>query len=361
MCSQEFELKPAFVLLSSIATNSHNDTVRESISSFSGKAKDIYNFILSIPEERSSDKAEWLREGRLDSYAFSKGITERMILEDIEENGGRIPVHIVRPGGIISAHEGPLPGWMHDTCFYGQLSYFVYKGKIPFFLAKRDLDINMAPVDMVGNLTMACSLEALEKRKFRDFTVQVVNGSSIMLSGINFNSLIAKCNENVQEYQQIAKESYTERYNLDPGNLFSNNGVKHPFYLQSVWLLEILFSIIVFAPMYLFHWYEGDSKRYKYVTKLTNFLYKYVKVLAPYLTRKITIEHGHCEILQKKYAKHYPIDASGIDSSEFTHTFLKGVSRHMAPVMEIRESKVLSKMKKLKSDPQNATSEPKAA
>jgi len=346
MCSREFELRPAFVLISSTSTNSHLDMVPEKITPFSCPAEYLYNFIRTIPKERSTQKAEWLREGRLDNYAFSKALIERMILEDVESSqGGSIPVHIVRPGGIISALGGPVKGWMHETCFYGQLAYFIYKGKIPFFLAKRDNDINMAPVDLVGNLTMACCLECLEKRRRRDFSVQLVNGSSIMLEGMTFDRLVKTSRDHFEEYRGFAKASYAELYKADASEIANDPKPKHPFYLETRWLVEFLFSAFVFFPLYLFSLYEGETKRLSSARKLTNFLYKYVLVLSPYLTRKIDIEHGHCGVLQEKYGKQYPLDASQIDSDEFSYHFIKGVSQHIVPRMEVRTKRVLNKFK----------------
>jgi len=345
MCSREFELKPAFVLISSTSTNSHLDVVPEKVTPFSAPAEHIYNFISSIPKERSDEQAEWLREGRLDNYAFSKAIIERMIYEDIEKTGGSMPVHMVRPGGIISSFGGPLKGWMHETCFYGQLAYFVYKGKIPFFLAKRDNDINMAPVDLVGNLTMACCLECLEKRKQQDYSVQLVNGSSIMLKDMTFDRIIRVSQENYPEYQKFARASYAQIYKEDGSHIAQDPTPKHPFYLQTKWVLELLFALVVFFPMWLFRLYEGETKRFKSAQKLTNFLYKYVLVLSPYLTRKIDIEHGHCEVLQTKYGDKYPLDASKIDSDEFSYYFIKGVSEHILPRMEVRTKRVMAKFK----------------
>jgi len=350
MCSREFELRPAFVLLSSIATNSHMDTVPEEITPFSGSAESIYNFIESIPKERCNEQEEWLREGRLDNYGFSKGLTERMIFEDIEANGSDIPVHIVRPGGIIAAQGGPIPGWMHETCFYGQLAYFIYKGKIPFFRADRTCSINMGPVDLVCNLTMACCLECLEKRSSRTFDIQVVNASITEVEGVTFDSLLNTTRKNIDECQQIARKSYADRYHVtleevEASGLFQDGAPRDPWYFRSKWMLDLLFSVCVFFPMFLLKLWEGESKRYKSASKLTNFLYKYVHVLAPYLLKQLIVDRGHAESLHKKYEKTYPCDASCIEMEEFNHLFIKGVSQFIAPSMCAREHRMMKKLK----------------
>merc|ERR1719229_736906 len=113
-----------------------------------------------------------------------------MITEDINENGNSVPVYFIRPGGIISAWGGPLPAWIHTTCFYGTLGYYIYSNKIPFFIADGDKDINMAPVDLISNLTMACAMEAIEKKENGTSDVQVVNCSKTCVKGCTFNEIM---------------------------------------------------------------------------------------------------------------------------------------------------------------------------
>lgn len=337
MCKDEFERHPAFIMISTIATNSHLDIVPEEITPFSAPAEMVYNYIKHIPREREAEQFEFLKEGRLDGYGFSKGLLERMIYEDVEASGGAVPVYFVRPGGIISAARGPLPGWIHNTCFYGQLAYFIYQGKLPCFLADKNLDLNMAPVDYVGNLTMCCALEALEKREAEDFSVQVVNGSKILLHGINFDALFDAAAENWKKLEMTVPK-------LAPEGEYHWAPLKQPFYFQSIWIFELLYTIFVHWPLALYcMWLGEDSPTAKKYTKLVNYIYKYVLVLTPYLTKPISLENKYCEKLEQKYGHKYDLDADLVDRPRFLYNFLEGVGVHIVPFMQKQTKKIMKK------------------
>jgi len=320
------------------------EIVPERVTRFSTDASIIYNFINTIPEERVLEQQNWLKEGRLDGYAFSKGIMEGMILEDIEKNGGEIPVAFVRPGGIICALNGPVPGWLHETCFYAQLGYFVYKGKVPFFLADRKNDINMAPVDVIGNLICATSLDLLEKRERKEFTAQVVNGSKCCVSGLTFDVILGTTQKRWDSY----REMFASGMIVGDEIKVSEYPPRDPMYIQWDWAFELLFNVVVFFPLWLYSlWHGAENDMTKRYVKLTNFLYKYVKVLKPYLTKPIKIESGYDMVLHKKYPQ-YPVDCSHVDEYDFCHLFIGGIAKYILPSMERKQKRIFNNSKKPK-------------
>jgi len=347
MC-KEFELKPAFVYMGSMSSNTHvamkdqSVEIPEKVLPFSAPAETIFNFIDAIPKERCSQQEEWLLEGRMDTYAFSKALIEALIAEDIEKNGGQFPVHLLRPSGIAQADGGPHPAWIHDTCFFGQLCYFVYKKKVPVLLGDRYLDFNMAPVDIVGNLTMCCSLEALEKRQNRDFSCQVVNGSSIIVKGMTADVMFSVAQERWKELEKLTRDSYERLYNR-PSTEFKNPGVpKVPWYTKQKWFVDILFSIFMFFPLWVWGLFAGESKMYIKAKKQANYIFKYVGAVSPYMMNNVEIEHGHCGPLQEKYGKRYNIDASGVDVREYCFKLFAGMSEFVTPILEEKEREAWS-------------------
>lgn len=333
LCCERFELKPSFVFVSTIATNSHLDVIPEKVTPFSAPAEYVYNYARSIPAERAEEARDFLKEGRLDAYGLSKGLVERMIYEHIEETGGVVPVNFVRPGGIISSWGGPLPAWIHNTCFYGTLAYQIHEGKLPFFLADGNQDINMAPVDYVGNLTMASCLECLEKRENKQFKIDVANGSKIRVQGLNINYMLKFAHEHYTKYKELTKTKA-------PWVDFSKNeGPRKPILLQRVWLFDLIFQCLIFFPLWLYSFWDSTSYRYTKVSKLLRFLHKFAKVLGPYLSQPLEYEHGHLESLHKRYGKKYPCDASDIDRSEFLDKFYKSVALYIIPHERMKEKK----------------------
>jgi len=339
LCKNRFKLNPSFILVSTIATNSHLPLVPEKVTEFSTDAKVIYEHIKNMDADECVRDMVELKENRLDGYAFSKGLVEKMIVDDIEANGSTIPVYFVRPGGIISALGGPLPGWLHDTCFYGQLGYYVYTGKIYMFLCNKECDINMAPVDLVSNLIMCCCLEASERRDNKSeeqYQVRVVNGSKPMIEGVTFGCIF----KNVRDhYDEMVKMMYE----LEP-EIPARSCPWEPIYLESVWLFNLIFNILIFFPLFIYSLFVGrNSVKFKKLYKLMNFIYKFVAVLQPYVTNQINVENGYCDVLQEKYGEVYPIE-SDITRDDFMKSFLSGLARFLIPVLEKKQLKYKKKL-----------------
>jgi len=340
MCCERFEHKPAFVFVSTIATNSHLDPIPEHVTKLSTKAEHIYNYVRTIPKDRCLEVEEFLKEGRLDAYGFSKGLVEAMISEHIEETGGVVPVNFLRPGGIIGAWNGPLRGWIHNTCFYGTLIYQIHEGKLPFFLADGDKEVNMAPVDYVGNLCMASCLECLDKRDKNIITATVTNGSKIRIRGLSINFMEKFGQDNYAKYknQMLTKNPWIgEPKRAKP---------YAPWLLNQVWIFKLLFNVLVFFPLYLYSFYDSTSYRFTKVRSLTKYLYKFAQVLHPYLSAKLDIENGHLDDLQKRYGDRYPMDACDVDREEFLDAFYLGLVTWIMPYEKRKEKAQWEKFNK---------------
>lgn len=321
MCCYTFKKKPAFVFVSTIATNSHLDPIPERVTKFGQKAELYYKHLKGMPTEQCNAQEVALKEGRLDAYGFSKGLVEAMIQDHIKETGGIVPVNFLRPGGIISAWDGPERGWLHHTCFYGVLIYQIYEGMLPFFLADGNKDINMAPVDYVGNLTMCSCLDGLEKRKRKDFSVTVANGSKIRVEGLSLNYMY---DYSKAHYLEIVEHAAKHGIEMDP-----NKNFWKPFLLNTVWIFDLVFSVCVFFPLWLYSFYDAKSYRYQKVLKTCSYLFKFARVLHPYLSRSLAIENDMLDTFQAKYGDRYPVDASSIPRDAFIQSVYEGIVRHI--------------------------------
>ncbi|KAK4730750.1 hypothetical protein R3W88_023738 [Solanum pinnatisectum] len=89
--------------------------------------------------------------GWQDTYSFTKAIGEMMINNMRDE----IPILIIRPSGITSSYKEPFPGWIQGFRIIDPLVFFYRKGDLPALLADPDCLVDLVPVDMVVNTTMA--------------------------------------------------------------------------------------------------------------------------------------------------------------------------------------------------------------
>ncbi|XP_060206142.1 fatty acyl-CoA reductase 2, chloroplastic-like [Lycium barbarum] len=89
--------------------------------------------------------------GWQDTYAFTKAIGEMMINSMREE----IPILILRPSMITSSYKEPFPGWIQGFRVIDPSVFLYGKGDLPGFLGDPDTLLDVVPVDLVVNATIA--------------------------------------------------------------------------------------------------------------------------------------------------------------------------------------------------------------
>ena len=99
--------------------------------------------------EAGTERARSL--GWTDVYTFAKAMAERAV----EDLGSTIKVSIVRPAIVESALSQPYPGWIEGFKMAEPLIMAYGKGQMPEFPASPDSVIDIIPVDLVVNATLA--------------------------------------------------------------------------------------------------------------------------------------------------------------------------------------------------------------
>lgn len=89
--------------------------------------------------------------GWQDTYAFTKAMAEMLICNHTKE----LPVVIVRPSIVESTYAQPFPGWIEGHRMIDPIVIHYGKGQLSRFLADPDTVLDLIPVDMVVNATLA--------------------------------------------------------------------------------------------------------------------------------------------------------------------------------------------------------------
>ncbi|CAA0818434.1 Fatty acyl-CoA reductase 2 [Striga hermonthica] len=89
--------------------------------------------------------------GWYNPYHSTKAMGE-MVLNEIREN---VPVLIIRPTVIESSYEQPFPGWIQGNRMFDPVIISYGKGLLPAYLADPNAHVDIVPVDMVANTTIA--------------------------------------------------------------------------------------------------------------------------------------------------------------------------------------------------------------
>ncbi|GER38654.1 fatty acyl-CoA reductase 2 [Striga asiatica] len=89
--------------------------------------------------------------GWYNPYHSTKAMGE-MVLNEIREN---VPVLIIRPTVIESSYEQPFPGWIQGNRMFDPVIISYGKGLLPAYLADPNAHVDIVPVDIVANTTLA--------------------------------------------------------------------------------------------------------------------------------------------------------------------------------------------------------------
>ncbi|HEX3708064.1 MAG TPA: HAD-IB family hydrolase, partial [Mycobacteriales bacterium] len=105
--------------------------------------------------------------GWTDCYTFTKAMAERAV----EETATHLPVTVLRPSIIESALEQPYPGWIQGFKMAEPIILAFGRGDLPEFPGNPDGIIDIIPVDLVVNATLAAAAQRPEPGRPAYFTI----------------------------------------------------------------------------------------------------------------------------------------------------------------------------------------------
>lgn len=103
------------------------------------------------------------------TYAFSKAITEIVLSRRCQAIG--LPLAIVRPSIIAAAVKEPFPGWGDSVSAVSSMILFVGIGIVKYVYGQPHLILDVIPVDIVVNITLACIPRAIAEKKLHIYHV----------------------------------------------------------------------------------------------------------------------------------------------------------------------------------------------
>lgn len=86
-----------------------------------------------------------------DTYTYTKFLGEHVV----RLHRGQIPTLVVRPSIIESSLRDPVPGWIEGLRVTDPLIISFGKGRLDYFPTRRDVVIDLIPVDFVANAILA--------------------------------------------------------------------------------------------------------------------------------------------------------------------------------------------------------------
>ncbi|MBV9487661.1 MAG: HAD-IB family hydrolase [Frankiaceae bacterium] len=105
--------------------------------------------------------------GWTDCYTFTKAMAERAV----EETTGHLPLTILRPSIIESSLAQPYPGWIEGFKMAEPIILAYGRGDLPEFPGIPDGVVDIIPVDLVVNATLAAAAHLPEPGSPRYYTI----------------------------------------------------------------------------------------------------------------------------------------------------------------------------------------------
>jgi HAD superfamily hydrolase (TIGR01490 family) len=145
----------------------------ERLAEFSNEAEKQHDVTgaSSVSAEAEKRRAQWVSKalvdagrergrslGWTDCYTFTKAMAERAV----EETAVHLPVTVLRPSIIESALEQPFPGWIQGFKMAEPIILAFGRGDLPEFPAIPDGVLDVIPVDLVVNATLAAAAQSPE-------------------------------------------------------------------------------------------------------------------------------------------------------------------------------------------------------
>ncbi|XP_047961898.1 fatty acyl-CoA reductase 2, chloroplastic-like [Salvia hispanica] len=115
------------------------------LSSSSSTQHDLTKNLKRLAQDRATEF------GWHNSYHMTKAMGE-MALDEIR---GDVPLLIIRPTVIESTYRDPFPGWIQGNRMFDPVIMAYGKGQLPGFFGDSQVVMDVIPVDMVANTTIA--------------------------------------------------------------------------------------------------------------------------------------------------------------------------------------------------------------
>eukprot|EP01018_Ginkgo_biloba_P021071 Gb_18690 [translate_table: standard] len=138
------------------------------------------------------------RYGWQDTYVFTKAMGEMLI----DNCRGDLPVVIVRPSVIESTYSDPFPGWIEGNRMIDPLIWSYGKGQLTGFLADPNAVIDVVPVDMVVNATLA----AMAKHAGATSGLDVYHVASSVVNPLEFGHLFELFFEHFKSFPYVGAD-----------------------------------------------------------------------------------------------------------------------------------------------------------
>ena len=259
-----------------------------------------------------------LMRGWHDIYTYTKALGE----EVVSRMRGDLPVAIIRPSIIESSLEEPSPGWLAGLRMADPIIIGFGKGRLPDFPATPNITLDIIPVDIVVNATLAAAA-----RSYENGGIEVYHITSGYTNPLSF-----------QRLHDLTMEYFREFPMVDKGNPISVSAWKFPSkekfsreFEGKLRYLSMLSWILKKIPT---KWASKKNRRIAVLQNAIERLLYYADIYGPYANLNFDFEARKVNELhqslspEEQYAYHF--DPSRIDWKHYLQQIhIPGIKHHI--------------------------------
>nr|CAD7567654.1 unnamed protein product [Timema californicum] len=153
----------SFTYVSTAYSNYPRKEVHEKVYSPPMDPHKIQREVAAMSKEELARKEKSIIKNWPNTYAFSKILAENVVLE----NSKIIPSCILRPAVVTSSVEEPVPGWIDNQNGIIRTHVLSSQGRMRVAHAHRKYNIELIPVDIVTNATIAAGWDTAYYNRIR--------------------------------------------------------------------------------------------------------------------------------------------------------------------------------------------------
>lgn len=267
------------------------------------------------------DASEWMNEdilstvvpkllsGRPSTYHYTKAVAENLIVQE----GGNLPMAIVRPSIIAGALKEPLPGWVDN--FNGPNGFIVATGKgvLRTMIVYSHIGADMVPVDVVSNMLVVVAWHVAIKKPSSTLVYNCTSGPFNRITWGDIHRV---------SYPILVKYPSMEMFRY-PGGSYKTNRIYN----------KICIGLQHYLPAYIVDTLARVTGQKPGMVALYQRIHRALGILEYFTTKEwvfhannVTALMGELEGRDKQI---FNFDLKGIDWTDYVVNYVKGVRKYL--------------------------------
>ncbi|XP_042223958.1 putative fatty acyl-CoA reductase CG5065 isoform X2 [Homarus americanus] len=248
---------------------------------------------------------------RPNTYTYTKALAEHLLVND----GGRLPISIIRPSIVCGSWREPVPGWVDNLFAFTGLLVGMGKGVLRSLYIKPGITLDFIPVDMPVNL-MIVSAWNRAAGKYKPNSVPIFCCSTGSQKPLTSDALAVHLQKSVRSYPFNSPLWY-------PDGSAKTTKIMHQIH---VYLVNIIPAHIADTIMRIL----GKKP---FAVKLCNKMVKAISALEYFMLRDWIFHNTQTKCLWNTLSptdkEVYHFDVEDLDWDDYIETYQKGCKQYI--------------------------------